>query len=751
MCKKLSVLASLVLVLSLAVRTQADLVGYWAFDEGLGSIAHDSSGNGLDGTLNGDPQWVAGQIGGALEFNGNDFVEIPHSPLLSITDQITVAAWTYMSANASGEMAIVSKGGWAANDLPYELTEEAGAIIYWQFYDDEGRDTCAPTSPPVDDWHHIAGTYDGQIFKCYIDGELADEWAYAGTMPENTASVTIGKRSRGGTFFNGLIDEVAIYNHALTGREIVSIMAGLDDPAQAANLSPAADSDDVARDVILDWESGVFSVGHDVYFGTVWADVNEASTGNPLGVLLGQGLADSSIDVGRLEFSQTYFWRVDEVNGAPDFAVFKGKVWSFEVEPLSIPISGVTVMASSSFGISGPEKTIDGSGLADDLHGVAASDMWISGGIPATLEYAFDRAYKLHELWIWNSNQLIEAFVGFGAKDVVIEYSVDGENWSVLDGVGPLAQATGTEGYAHNNTIDFGGAMAQHVRLTLNSVQGIAPQASLSEVRFYYIPTFATRPNPAPGATDVAPDVSLSWGKNGREAERHEVLIGSDPENLSSAGTVNESSLDTLALDLQLSRTYHWRVDEINDVMNPSTWVGDVWSFTTAGTIPVDDMESYQDEEFFEIWATWVDGFDDPTNGSLVGGAAGTPETGIVHGGRQSLPLDFDNSTASKSEATRTFDAPRNWTRHGVQGLVLYFQGRSDNTGGQLYVKINDTRVAYDGDASNLMRSEWSKWYMPLANVAGNLSRVSSLTIGIDGGGAGVVYVDDIFLTPDAR
>ncbi|MCH8218391.1 MAG: hypothetical protein IH892_16660, partial [Planctomycetes bacterium] len=76
---------------------------------------------------------------------------------------------------------------------------------------------------------------------------------------------------------------------------------------------------------------------------------------------------------------------------------------------------------------------------------------------------------------------------------------------------------------------------------------------------------------------------------------------------------------------------------------------------------------------------------------------------------------------------------------------------RSDNTGGQLYVKINDTRVAYDGDASNLMRSEWSQWYIPLANVAGNLSRVNSLTIGIDGGGAGVVYVDDIFLTPDAR
>ena len=191
MCKKLSVLASFVLVLSLAVITQADLVGYWNFDEGSGTVALDSSGNGLDGTLNGDPQWVLGQVGGALEFDGDDSVEIPHDPLLSITYEITITAWTYMNANASGEMAIISKGGWAANDLPYELTETAGSQIWWQFYDDEGRDTCAPVSPPVEEWHHVAATYDGQIFKCYIDGELGDEFSYAGAIPENTASLTI--------------------------------------------------------------------------------------------------------------------------------------------------------------------------------------------------------------------------------------------------------------------------------------------------------------------------------------------------------------------------------------------------------------------------------------------------------------------------------------------------------------------------------------------------------------------------------
>ena len=757
MCMKLSVCVTLVLVLSLAVGTQADLVGYWSFDEGAGTIAHDSSGNGLDGTLNGDPQWVAGQLGGALEFDGNDFVEIPHSPLLSITEKITITAWTYMSANASGEMAIVSKGGWAANDLPYELTEEAGTVIYWQFYDDEGRDTCAPTSPPVDEWYHIAGTYDGQIFKCYIDGELADEWAYAGTMPENTASVTIGKRSRGGTFFNGMIDEVAIYNHALTHKEVVSIMDGLDDPAQGSHPSPAADSNDVARDVILDWESGVFSVKHDVYFGTVWADVNDADTGNPLGVLLGQGLADSSIDAGRLDFSQTYFWRVDEVNGAPDFTVIKGNVWSFEVEPLSIPIGGVTVTASSSFGISGPEKTIDGSGLADDLHGVAAGDMWISGGIPATIEYAFDRVYKLHELWIWNSNQLIEAFVGFGAKDVVIEYSVDGENWSVLDGVGPLAQATGAEGYAHNTTIDFGGAMAHQVRLNINSVQGIAPQASLSEVRFYYLPVHAREPDPADGGTAASVNATLSW-RAGREAADHEVVVSQDPAAVADGSAapvvLQESSYtpDTLIY----SETYYWQVTETNAVSTPPRYEGPIWSFSAPEYLNIDDFETYADAPFLEIWDTWIDGFDDPGNGATVGND-NEPEQSIVFEGGKSMPIHYDNSSAPVSTATRTFDPALDWTIGSPTTLSLHVRGvdQPDNDGQPMYVVITDrsgrsATVSYkDGDPTATLNTVFEPWLIPLADLAPvSLGSIESVTVGIGtpggapSGARGTVYVD---------
>ena len=65
--------------------------------------------------------------------------------------------------------------------------------------------------------------------------------------------------------------------------------------------------------------------------------------------------------------------------------------------------------------------------------------------------------------------------------------------------------------------------------------------------------------------------------------------------------------------------------------------------------ITVDDMESYKDEALLEPWATWIDGFEDPSNGALIGnGATGSPETVIVHGGSQSLPLHYDNGAAAQ-------------------------------------------------------------------------------------------------------
>ena len=194
-------------------------------------------------------------------------------------------------------------------------------------------------------------------------------------------------------------------------------------------------------------------------------------------------------------------------------AVFKGNVWSFTVEPYAYPITGVTATASSNQPSMGPEKTVDGSGMTGDLHGVESTTMWMSKGtpLPNWIQYEFDATYKLDKLMVWNSNQMIESFIGFGAKDVTVEYSVDGVTWTTLAGVPQFSQATGTVGYAANTTVDFAGAMAKYVKLTINkSWGGVTATTGLAEVRFSYIPVQARAPQPANAATGVSLNTDLN-------------------------------------------------------------------------------------------------------------------------------------------------------------------------------------------------------------------------------------------------
>jgi hypothetical protein len=145
---------------------------------------------------------------------------------------------------------------------------------------------------------------------------------------------------------------------------------------------------------------------------------------------------------------------------------------------------------------SGPEKTVDGSGLdKNDGHSISAKDMWWSTGAgPNWIQYEFDRVYPLHELSVWNFNTVLDPFMGFGAKTVQLEYSTDGTTWTALANVPEFARATGKAGYTANTTVPFGGVAAKFVKLTIEkNWSGIAPQTGLSEVRF-----FATQSPAAP-------------------------------------------------------------------------------------------------------------------------------------------------------------------------------------------------------------------------------------------------------------
>jgi hypothetical protein len=850
--------AAVVLVLGhTAIAGPPGLVAYWTFDEGQGQTAFDSSGNGLDGTLNGNPKWVDGQLGGALDFDGSDdFVEIPDDPLLALTKEITLAAWTNMRATASGEMAIVSKGGWAANDLPYELTETPGDVIFWQFYNDAGRDSCSPNSPPVSEWHHIVATYDGKIFKCYIDGELAEEWAYAGTMPKNTASVNIGRRSRGGTYFNGMIDDVAIYDRALDQEEIQSVMEGhlKEDPlAQSPNPRNGAMINQTWA--TLKWRAGTFAVAHEVYFGESFEKVS-AATPADTDVFVGrQSAAELSVGTaggpypGGLVPGKTYYWRVDEINESKPDSPWKGTVWSFQVQPLtawkpypadgmkyvdpeqdlswekgmgvlfhliyfgesfdqvnSIPAGGwMSVTAAYDPGTLQLDKTYYW--RVDEFAGALThkGPVWSfttrgsSGGVKAQYFKGMELAGEpvltqtegsIDHLWAsaeiaagladnvsarWTANLQVpftESYRLITTSDDGVRLWLDGrlviDNWTDHGTTDNTATANLVAGQNYAIRMEYyentGDAVAQLSWESSSLPRQIIPQGWLQ------LPLWATSPSPAHNATNTQQELTLQW-LAGDEATHQDVYFGDNAEAVANADSsttgiyqgrqaVEEVTFDPGPLDW--NKTYYWRVDEINTANAASPWKGSVWSFTTADFIVVEDFESYTDEEGSEIFMTWIDGWADSSSGSRVGYLIPPyAEQKIFHGGRQSMPLDYNNvASPYYSEAQRTWDTPQNWTLKGADTLVLFIRGNARNQAAPLYVVVEDTAghsgTATQTDTAVVTATTWTEWKIPLSSftAAGvKANSIEKLTIGVGSrtspapGPAGLLYIDDIRVT----
>ena len=188
----------------------------------------------------------------------------------------------------------------------------------------------------------------------------------------------------------------------------------------------------------------------------------------------------------------------------------------------------------------------------------------------------------------------------------------------------------------------------------------------------YNPPPEAIALNPTNNQTEVQRNVVLSW-RPGFYADTHDVYLGTDFNDVNQADRDNpldvlvsqdkeETTYDPPGL-LDFGQTYFWRVDEVNDLNPDSPWKGNVWSFSVANYAIVDDFEDYNDYQPNTVFDTWIDGYDDPANGST----AGYPEPDffndehyledyIVHGGNWSMPLFFDNSIATYSEVTANTD-----------------------------------------------------------------------------------------------
>ena len=678
------------------------LIGWWMLDEGTGTNVADSSGAGHHGFFaEGTPGWVPGVYGKALEFDGDNKVEIPDHEDFHLTNAISMALWMQPEADQPNwaKPFIKQRSGEYPYALQYNSDQELYAVV--------NASTVIRTSPRIPnfpgEWAHICFTYDGNVLIMYKDGDEAGRVNGEGDLQQNDLSLSIGGRLDSGQNFIGIIDDVRLFNRVLTAEEIQQIM--VDAPAaKVTDPSPNDLAEDVPQDAVLSWVPVDAATQHDIYFGTDSQAVTDADTSDTTGIYRSRQTAGSHNPAETLVFGETYYWRVDEIGAPPANAVLKGNVWSFTVELFVYPITNVVATASSSEEGNEAENTVNGSGLDADglLHGnIGEGTMWLSvrdANQPTWIEFEFQSVQKVYEMWVWNSNGSQEKDFGLGFKDVKIEYSIDGIDYTTLGTTHEFTQAPGEDDYAHNTTIEMGGVAAKYVKLTANSNWGdILVKFGLSEVRFFSIPVSAREPAPASGATDVALDLVLGWTA-GRDAVRHDVYFSDDLQAVIDGNApikaVTETSHGPLSLDL--GTTYFWRIDEVNEAEAPSTWRGDIWDFTTVKSLVVEDFEDYDAAEN-QIWWAWKDGLGyvahgtEPAypgngTGSIVGvdtTDSFTEET-IVHGGNQSMPFVYNNNQQgylNYSEATMTLSSQRDWTVRGVEELSLWFRGFPGSVG----------------------------------------------------------------------
>jgi hypothetical protein len=716
-----------VLVLGLMVSVAgaditSDLVAWWALDNGSGNMAIDSAGHSggpHDGTLQNGPQWenVDVKVGtGALMFDGLDDRIVVESFDLEGSG-ITIAAWIIPpDLAAMNDPRIVSKaqgGGTGDHYWAMVLSGSGEDNLEFRLRTDSGAAT-RRTSPEGNDmqpgeWAHLAVTWDAgdPFMRLYKNGQEIDSVSKAGTAIGVGPGVRVGVGNQSVSAgadsmdrpFPGILDDVRVYERGLTAEDITELFnwQGIPLPSTAAR-SPVPTDGTLIEDtwVNLEWTPGDFAVSHDIYIGDNYDDVNDGAeptfVGNQADTFIVVGFPGFPFPDG-LEPGTTYYWRIDEVSETEPNSSWKGKVWSFSVPP----------------------KTAYFPDPADGAESVPV-DVQLS----------------------WTP--------GFGAKLHTVCFS---ESFEEVD--------TATDGQSQGSATYTPGTLKMAKTYYWRVDEFDIAETHKGDIWSFTTEGAVSDPSPAKGAVDVTQTPTLTW-TSGVFGATHEVYFGSDEVSLelTKSGNLGEESFEPG--QLEWNTTYYWRIDEANNTHPDSTWTGPLWSFTTSNFLIIDDFEAYNDldpadPESNRIFLAWVDGFDDPTNGSIVGyeNPPFTEQT-IVHSGNQSMPFTYDNIVGT-SQATLTLTDNRDWTVNGVTTLTIWFRGISNNSAETLYVAFNgNARVNNDNpDAAKI--TSWTEWNIDLqafADQGVNLSNVSSITLGLEAitGGTGMMYFDDIRLYP---
>ena len=604
---------------------------------------------------------------------------------------ITVCAFVWHDAFRSGQ---VERYVTMAPEVAVIRKETDGRLHFYIKTDDNLRHLWVSDVLTESRWYHVAGTWDGLTQRLYIDAvEIASQTP--GGVLGDTSSVTV---SSGDEPLNGMLDEIRIYSRALMEQEIKGVMLGGGAEYPYA-LAPVPENGALYEDtwVSLGWRAGDFAVSHDVYIGENFDDVDAGAEGtfqvNQTSTFYVIGFPGFAYPDGLVP-GTTYYWRIDEVNDTEPNSPWKGPIWSFTVPPKTAYFPDPVDNAES---VEPDAKLRWTPGFGAKLHTVYFGDNFddvsnAAGGLPQGTTSYDPGTLEMAKTYYWRVDEF----------DVLATHK--GDVWSFT-----------TEG----------------------AVAAV---------------------NPANGAVDATQTPVLTWTPG--FGASHEIYFGTDAASLELNGSGNLGSESYEPGLLEWNTTYYWRVDEVNNTNADSPWTGPLWNFTTANFLIIDDMESYNDineatPDSNRIYLAWADGFDEPSNGSVVGNdPPPIAEQTIVHGGNQSMPMYYDNAVG-KSEATLTLTSNRDWTVNGVNTLTIWFRGETDNATEQMYVALNGSaRVDHD-DPDAATSTSWKEWNIDLqafADQGVNLANVTSITLGLSSvtGGTGIMYFDDIRLYPPA-
>jgi len=217
--------ANNVATMTVPVSRVIGLVAAYGFNEASGSTTMDASGNNNTGTLGGGVvRTASGRFGSSLSFNG-DYVTVANAASLNLTTTMTLEAWVYPTGTGDYGTVVMKEQPGA---YVYALYGSAPSTPSAEFNVGKGqsgqRITSSPSSLVLNTWTHLATTFDGSIVRVYVNGTQVASQAFTGRITTSSGALRIGGSRVRGEYFTGQIDEVRVYDRALSSREVQSDM-----------------------------------------------------------------------------------------------------------------------------------------------------------------------------------------------------------------------------------------------------------------------------------------------------------------------------------------------------------------------------------------------------------------------------------------------------------------------------------------------------------------------------------------------